>query len=79
MGSALLMPHQDVLDLVLLEHGVVNVQYRASGIPEDMLHTLIDERLNDDLRTTQFHVGDPPSTPCPTANPQAKRRVNNIV
>jgi hypothetical protein len=43
-----------------------------------MLHTLIDERLNDDLRTTQFHVGDPPSTPCPTANPQAQRRERKL-
>ena len=35
--GALLVPHQDVLDLVLLEQRVVDRQHRAAGIAEQVL------------------------------------------
>ena len=54
MGGGLLVTDQDVLDLVLLEQGIVGMQDGAPGIPEDILHALIDQRLNDDLGSTQF-------------------------
>ncbi len=41
---ALLVPHQDVLHLVLLKQGVVDRQHRAAGIAEQVLDTLIGER-----------------------------------
>ena len=54
MGGGLLVADQDVLDLVLLEQGVIGMEHGAPGIPEDILHALIDQRLNDDLGSTQF-------------------------
>jgi hypothetical protein len=54
MGSGLLVTDQDVFDLVLLEQGIVGVKDRAPGVPEDIFHALIDQRLNDDLGSTQF-------------------------
>ena len=36
MDSGLLVPYQDVLDLLLLEDFVVDVEDGAAGIPEDV-------------------------------------------
>ncbi len=55
MAGGLFVPDQDVLDLVLLEHGVVDMQDRPAGIPEDVLDALVDQRLDDDLGTAEFH------------------------
>ena len=63
MGGTLLVSNEYVLDLVLLEDGVVDVQNGAPGISEDVLDALVDQGLNDDLGTSQLHVGNPPSTP----------------
>ena len=41
MGGALLVPHQDMLDLLLLKKLVVDRQDRASGITENMFNALI--------------------------------------
>jgi hypothetical protein len=38
-GRALLVAHQDVLDVVLLENLVIDRQHRAAGIAEDMCST----------------------------------------
>ena len=47
---ALLVPHQDVLHLVLLEHRIVDRQRRAAGIAEDVLDPLIGQRLDHHFR-----------------------------
>ena len=44
MHGALLVPHQDVLHLVLVEERVVDRQHRATGIAEKMLDPLIRKR-----------------------------------
>ena len=41
MHGALLVPHQDVLHLVLVEERVIDRQHRAAGIAEKMLDPLI--------------------------------------
>ena len=47
MDGALLVPHQDVAQLVLLEDGVVNRQNRAAGIAEHDLYAEIDQGPDD--------------------------------
>ena len=47
VDRALLVPHQDVAQLVLLEDGVVDGQYRAAGIAEHDVYAEIDQRAND--------------------------------
>ena len=47
---ALLVPHQDVPHLVLLEDRVVHRQHRAAGIAENIGHALIHQRLDHHLR-----------------------------
>ena len=49
MGGALLVAHEDVLDLLLLEDLVIDRQHRAAGIAEDMLDPLVGQRLQHDL------------------------------
>ncbi|MNW21271.1 hypothetical protein D3C71_2220860 [compost metagenome] len=44
------MPHQDVLDHILLEHRVIDRQGRAARIAEDMLDSLVGERLDHHFR-----------------------------
>ena len=39
--GTLLVPHQDVVDFILLEQRIVDRQHRAAGIAENMLHALI--------------------------------------
>ena len=52
MHRAPLLAHQDVAQRVLLEQGVVDRQDRAPGIAEYDIDALIDERLDDDIRST---------------------------
>ena len=47
--GALLVAHQDVLDLVLLEELVVDVEDRAAGIAEDVLDAFLLQAADDDL------------------------------
>src|SRR5258707_10220392 len=47
MAGTLLVPHQDVLDLALLENLVIDRQHRAAGIAEDVLDAMIGQRAHD--------------------------------
>src|SRR3954464_12294529 len=47
MAGALLVPHQNVLDVALLENFVIDRKHRAAGIAEQVLDAMIDERAND--------------------------------
>ena len=47
VAGALLVPHQDVLDLALLENLVIDRKHRAAGIAEEMLDAMIDQRADD--------------------------------
>ena len=51
---ALLVPHQDVLHLVLREEGVIDRQHRAARIAEDVLHALISERRHHHFGAGHF-------------------------
>ena len=51
---ALLVPHQDVLDHLLLEDRVIDRQHRAARIAEDVLHALIGERLDHHFGAGHF-------------------------
>ena len=59
---ALLVPHQDVLDLLLLEQRVVDRQHRAAGIAEQVLDALIGKRLDHHLGAGHFCAH--PFPPC---------------
>ena len=50
MGGRLLVTDQDVADLVLLKQCIIDVQYRPSGIPEDVLHPLVLQRTDHHFR-----------------------------
>ncbi len=49
MGRALLVPDQDVLQLVLLEQRVVDRQHGAARIAENRVHALIEQRADNHL------------------------------
>jgi hypothetical protein len=49
MHGRLLVAHQDVLEPVLLEDLVVDVENRAPGVPENVLHAFFGEATDDDL------------------------------
>jgi len=49
--GALLVPHQDVLDLRLLEQRVVDRQHGSAGIAEDVFDPLIGQRLDHHFRS----------------------------
>ena len=55
MHRALLVAHEDVLDLVLLEERVVDVEHRAARIAEDVLDAFFLEAADDDFRTRELH------------------------
>ena len=55
MHRALLVPDQDVLDLVLLEELVVDVEDRAARIAEDVLDAFFLEAADGDFRTRELH------------------------
>ena len=54
MACALLVPHQDVLELVLLEHGVVNRQDGAAGVAEHVFDPLIEKGLDHHFGAGHF-------------------------
>ncbi len=54
MSGALLVTHQNVLNLVLLEEFVIDREHSATGITEDALDALIDQSLNDHFRAGHF-------------------------
>ena len=49
VGRGLLVAHEDVADVVLLEDRVVDRQHRAAGIAEDGVDALVLQGLNDHL------------------------------
>ena len=49
---AAFLAHQDVAQRILLEERVVNRQDRAARIAENDIDALVDERLDDDIRST---------------------------
>ncbi len=52
MDGAPFLAHQDVAQRILLEQRIVDRQDRAAGIAEYDIDTLIDERLDDDISST---------------------------
>ncbi len=56
VGGPLLVSHQNVLYLVLLIQGVVDMQGRAAGITEYVINPFVLKAANDDLSTGQFHA-----------------------
>ena len=76
MHRGLLMANQDVLELFLLEDGVVDIENRATGIAKDMLDTFFLKASNDDFCTREFHERVPfkiqgARPPAPTRKPMA--------
>src|SRR5690606_24267859 len=51
MGGGLFVAHQDVLDFVLLEDGVVNVQHRAARIAKKVFNPLVLQGADEHFRT----------------------------
>ena len=56
MHRALFMPHQHMNELIVLEKCVIDRQYRAARIAEDVLDAVVLEGADDDLRSAQFDV-----------------------
>ncbi len=56
VGRALLVADQDMLDLVLLEQGVIDMQRRAARITEDVLDALVLQAAHEQVGTGQFHI-----------------------
>ena len=50
MARSLLVAHEDVAELVLMEDGVVDREHRTARIAKDHLDALILQRLDDHLR-----------------------------
>ena len=55
---ALLVPHQDVLDLVLLEQLVVDEQHGAPGVAEHVFDPLFLQAAHHDFGASEFHGFD---------------------
>jgi len=55
VAGALLVAHQYVLHVVLLEQGVVNVQHRPAWIPEEKFDPFVLQTLDNDFRATELH------------------------
>ena len=81
MHGALLVPHQDVAQLVLLEDGVVDRQDRAAGIAEHDLYAEIDQSANNQFGPGRLGRGvilgirchgDLPSAQAQTAHPSSR-------
>src|SRR5690606_16874365 len=50
---SLLVAGEHVLDVALVEERVIDVQYGAPGVPENVFHALVPERAHEDLRAAQ--------------------------
>jgi hypothetical protein len=57
--GALLVADENVLELVLLKQSVIDRQHRAARVAENMLDTLIDERLDHHFRAGHFSLHRP--------------------
>ena len=49
MHRALLVAHQDVLYLVLVEQGIIDVKHRATGIAEHVFDLFLLQATHDDF------------------------------
>ena len=58
MRRPLLVAHEHVLHLVLLEELVVDVEHRPAGIAENILDPLLLQAANDDLCAGELHAFD---------------------
>ena len=56
VGRALLVAHQDVLDVLLLVQRIVDVKDRAPGISEYVPNPVVLEKPDHDLRACQLHL-----------------------
>jgi hypothetical protein len=45
-------------DGVLVEQRIIDMKYGAARVPPDIFHALVNQCLNDDLGTTEFHLDD---------------------
>ncbi len=54
MHRALLVAHQDVAHLLLLEQGVIDREHRAARVAEQVLDALIHQGLDDHLGAGHF-------------------------
>ncbi len=54
MGRAAFLPHEDVLDPLLIEQRVINGEHRPAGIAEHNFHTLIIQGLNQNIGAGHF-------------------------
>ncbi len=55
MDGGLLVPDQDVFELLVGVERVVDVEDGAAGIAEDVLDAFFFETADDDLRAGDFH------------------------
>ena len=58
MRGALLVAHENVLDLLLLEDLVIDRQDRAAGIAENVLDALVGQRLDHDFGAGHLFAHD---------------------
>ena len=47
MHGAAFLADQDVAQVILLKDGIVDRQYRATGIPEQYVYTLVDQSFDE--------------------------------
>ena len=62
VSRALLVAHQDVLDVVLLVDGVVDVKHGAARIAEQEFDALVLEKLEHDFRSGKVHLDFSPGS-----------------
>src|SRR3569832_1669719 len=55
VGGALLVADQDVLDVFLLEQGIVNVEHRPTWVAKHVFDALVLQTADDDIGTGHFH------------------------
>src|SRR5690606_26818953 len=56
MDGRLFVPHEDVLEFVLLVDCVVDVEDRAAGVAKHMVYAFLDQTTHDDVGAIEFHV-----------------------
>ncbi len=73
MHRRLLVPHEDVLHLLLLEDRVVDVENRTAGVAEDVLDALFLQTAYGDFRACDFH-----NLPFKSREPGRRRQRNGL-